>query len=309
MKYYVLAFAASVALAQSSTTTYTTNINGGTVATPGAVSTDHQQTQITQSLNGRTIPLEQSEERVLSETPQGKVTEKITRRYDRNGQLVSTERLVTDEQRRPSGSTVNSTMFQSDINGNMSETEHKTVESDTHGAVTDTQTVIARPTLDGSLATVEKRSQVSETSDHSTHSDETVFRQSGSGDFYPAVRNVTDTTKSGNQTVEKSAQYEPIANVSGLQLTRQTVATTTQDPNGSEQKEVSYYGPSVPGNVRDPNAPLRLYEQDITQRSKQAGGGVVETLSARRPTMSNPNQLGPATRISETVCTGKCDAK
>ena len=38
---------------------------------------------------------------------------------------------------------------------------------------------------------------------------------------------------------------------------------------------------------------------------------MVETLSVRRPTVSDPNRLGALQQISETVCKGKCqpDAK
>ncbi len=44
-----------------------------------------QTTVTTQSINGRTVPMEQVEEQVLRNDSSGKVTERIVRRYDPQG--------------------------------------------------------------------------------------------------------------------------------------------------------------------------------------------------------------------------------
>jgi hypothetical protein len=308
VKYYVFLAAAALAAAQSASSSYSTDVNGNPVQGPSVVSNDGKHTETSRSINGRTVPLEQTDERVLSQTATSRVTEKIIRKFDATGQLISTERVLTEEQKHPSGSVVNTTTFRSDINGAMQQDEHKTVETNTHGPSTDINTVIERPTLNG-FETVEKRAAVSETSNNVTHTDETVYRAAQSGGFFPAVRKVTDITQNGTQTVEKTAQYEPIANVSGLQLTRQTVSTTTTRPDGSSVDDVNYFGPAVPGNVRDPNAAQQLYEQDVIERKPGAGGTTVESLTARRASMADPTHLGPAIKVSETVCTGKCSDK
>ncbi len=308
MKYYVFLLATTLASAQSVSSTSTTDLNGHTVVDGSVVSNDGTHTETTKSVNGRTVPLEQSDEKVISESSTSRVTEKIVKKFDPEGNLVSTTRVLTEEQKRPSGSVVNTTTFRSDINGQMHQDEHKTVETNTHGATTDVSTVIEKPTLNGT-ETVEKRTEVSETSGNSTHSDETVYRVGQNGEFDPAVRKVTETTQSDGKTVENTALYEPIANVSGLQLSRQTVSTTTTHPDGSASVETSYFGPAVPGNVRDPNAAQQLYEQDIVERKPATGGKVTETLTARRASMSDPTQLGPPIKVSETVCTGKCSDK
>ena len=305
MKYYVFLLATTLAGAQSVSSTSTTDFNGNSVAAGSVVSDDGKHTETRQSINGRTVPLEQSDERVVSESANGRVTEKIIRKFDPEGHLVSTARVVTEEQKRPSGSVVNTTTFRSDINGEMHQDEHKTVEINTHGATTDTNTVIERPTPNG-IQTVEKRTEVSEKSGNNIHSDETVYRPGQNGEFSAAVRKVTDTTESAGKTVENTALYEPIANVNGLQLSKQTVTTTSMRPDGSAVVEMNYYGASVPGNVRDPNAQQQLYEQDVIDRKLGAGGKVTETLTARRASMSDPSQLGAPIKVSETVCTGKC---
>lgn len=296
----------SLAPAQSVATGSITDFNGNRVNGATIVTADHQVTEVTQSINGRQVPLEQTTQNVLSDDANGKVIETIIRKYDPNGQVASTERVVTEEQKRGSAATIRATTYRSDINGNMREAERKTVESNSQGAVTNTQTVVERPTINGAFQATEKRSLVSQTGpDKNIHSDETVYRRSENGDYYPAQREVTDTSRSGNQTTAKTARYEQIAS-SQLQLTRQIVSTTTKRADGSEVEEVNLYGSGVPGNVREAGATPQLFEQQIIEREKGAGDTVVETLSVRRPTMSDPNSLGPVKKISETTCKGKC---
>lgn len=304
MKYYVLMLA-GVAWAQSTTTTYQPGLNGNAVADGSVVTTDGVTTRTTKSINDGQVPQEQTVERVLSKTASGQVTEKIIRRFDQTGTLMSTERIVTDTQNQPSGQIVHATTYRSDINGNMAEAERKTVESTTHGAVTNTQTTIDRATING-VATVEKRSAVSETSDHATHTDEMIYRLSPSGTFDPAFRTITDITQSDGKTVQKTAQYEPIQDVNKMELSKQIVKTTSTRADGTAVEQTDYYASSVPGNVAEPGAPQRVYEQDTIERKPGGNGTVVETFTARRADMSNPKTMGPPIKVSETVCTGKC---
>ncbi len=308
MKYYALFAAASLAAAQSTTNTYTTDINGNRIVAASVVSTDGEHAEVTQSINGRKVPLEQTDERVISKDANRTVTEKIVRKFDANGNLASTERVVTEQEQRPSGSSVRSTTYRSDINGGMREAERKTVDTETQGAVTKVQSVVERPGINGSLQAVEKRNAVTESSPDKSHEDETVYRLNSNGEYSAAVRNVTDTTHSGNQTTTKTAEYEPLADASKMQLARQEVTTTTTQPDGSQVSEVDFYRASVPGLARDPNSPPQLIEQQTIRRG-QAAGAVTQTVDVRRPTANDPNKLGPSERISETVCKGKCDGK
>jgi hypothetical protein len=307
MRYSVLAFVitGSLAAAQSVTNTYTTDINGRRSDPLTTVSTDHQVTEVTRSINGRQVPLEQRSERILREDANGSVTETTIRKFDQTGQLVSTEKVITEAQKGGSGSTSRTTTYRTDINGNLAVAERKTEESTVQGAVTNRQTVVERPTINDSFQTVEKRSLVSETANNNTHAEETVYRLTGNGDFYPAVRQISEVTKNGDQTVEKMAHYEPIAD-SRMQLIRQSVSTTTKHSDGSEVEQLNFYGNAVPGNVRDTESTPQLFEQQIIQRDKGPGGSVVETVSVRRPTVSDPKRLEPAQQISQTTCKGKC---
>jgi hypothetical protein len=305
VKYCVLALAASLCAGQSVVSTVTTDLNGNRVVTSPTVSNDGTRTETSQSINGRRVPLEQTETKVLSEDANEKQVETIVRKYGQDGQLASTERVVTDTVKTGDGSRVNSTTYHSDINGRMSEAERTITESHQQGPVTRTDTVIERPTLNSSLQTVEKRSAVTEISGDNTHQDLTVFRRSDNGGFDAAIREVKDITKVGDQTIEKSALYEP-RSTAALELSRQTVNTTTKRSDGSEVSEVDLYRASVPGVAQTTGSPQQLFEQQIITREKGPGDTVVQTLSVRRPTVSEPNHLGALEKVSETVCQGKC---
>ena len=53
----------------------------------------------TQSINGRTVPMEQVEERVLRNDASGKVTERIIRRYDPQGNALPPARETIEEEK------------------------------------------------------------------------------------------------------------------------------------------------------------------------------------------------------------------
>jgi hypothetical protein len=306
VKYYVFAMSASLALAQSVTNSYTTDVNGNRVAGSSVVATDGGRTEVFQNLNGQRIPLQQTDERVLRRDGNLTVSERIVRKYDRNGALTGTERQLVEEQKRPGGSTTHVTTYRSDVNGKMTEAEHQTTEIDKQGSVTRTQTVTERPSLNGSFNPVEKRSSVLEESGRGSHEDETIYQRSDNGGYVIRAREVKDTSRAGNKTTEKSTLYQPIATSSQLQLTQQSVSTTTSRPDGSELVETSLYGSSWSGHVGDNQSAPQLREQDVVERKPGPGGSVTESLSVRRASASDAGKLGPLTKVSETVCTGKC---
>jgi hypothetical protein len=307
VKYYVLTLAASVALAQSVTNTYITDLNGNRVEAERMVRSDDKQTRVMQSINGQMVPMVQTEEKVLRKQGSTTVRERIIRNYDRNGQLASTAREVIEETTRPGGSTSHVTHYETDVNGRTSETERRTTETDTQGPVTKTQSTVERLTLGGSFQPVEKKNTVMENKGSGSRSDETTYQRSTNGGFTVTSRLVTETEKSGNLTTEKSALYQPFSDNAQLRLTQQTVSKTTGHPDGSESVEQTSYGATWNGQAQDNRSGPQLQEQDYIERTPGPGGSVRESLSVRRPTASDPNKLGPLTKISETICTGKCE--
>jgi hypothetical protein len=310
VKYSLLFFvsAASIAaFAQSTTTSFSSGLNGERVANNSIVDNGAgQKTELYQSINGRKVPLQQTEERVISQNSSGRTVETVTKKFDPNGALASTEKTVTQEEKLSDGMRAHSTIYRSDVNGSVREIERKNLESHTQGGSSNSQTEIARPDPSGSFQTVEKRSSVTQTSGNGSNTDETVYRRLQDGTFSAAVRDISETTQSGSQSVKKSAHYEP-TDSQQLQLTAQTVTSTSKRPDGSTVSDVSYYGTSAgDGRVRDRQTAPQLREQQRIERVTKSDGSVTEIVAAQRPTVADPSRLGPMQKISETICLGMC---
>ncbi len=299
---------AALAWPQSATTRYQQDLNGNRAVVDAFTSTDGERTQRSQSINGRQVPLEQTVDRVIHEDANGKVTERIVRKYGADGQLSSTDRVMIEENKLPGGgSSVRETTSRSDVNGNFQQVERQTTETRVDGSTTTANTVIDRPTLNGSFETVEKQSSVTEGPPTDQHTTESVYRRDGGGGFQEALRYVKTSSKVDDTTKETTVNYEP--GLDGqLQLASRSDSTTTKGPDGTEVTKTDLYAHTVAGVLQDNTAPMRIKEQQIVERRPNPDGSVVETLSVRRPTVSDPNRLGAPRQLFETVCQGKCQA-
>jgi hypothetical protein len=307
----LLILGAALASAQSATTTYMKDVNGNRVEGQSFNSTDGERTERFQSMNGRQVPLEQVVDRAVREDANGKVTERIVRKFSPTGQLASTERVLIEDNKLPGGgSSVRETTYRSDVNGSFHEAERRNTETRVAGSTTTASTVIDRPTLNGSFETIEKRSAVTDGPADKQHTTESVYRRDGGGGFQEALRYVKTTSKTNGTTTDTAANYEPGVN-GQLRLASQSESVTTKQPDGTELIQTNLYTQTVVGRLQDNDAPMRIKEQQIVERRAKPDGSVVETLSVRRPSMSDPNRLGDLQKLSETVCKGKCqpDAK
>jgi hypothetical protein len=301
-----LVFAAALAAAQSATNTYATDLNGNRAAGQSFTSADGDRKELFQSINGRQVPLEQTVDRVVREDANGKVTERIVKKFGREGQLATTERVMIEESKLPSGgSSVRQTTYRSDVNGGLQEAERRTTLTSVAGSTTTASTVIDRPTLNGSLETVEKRAAVTDGPADNLHTTESVYRRDGSGGFQEALRYVTTASKQNDAVKETTASYEPGLN-GQLQLASQSESTSKKLPDGTQVTQTDLYAQTVAGNVQDSSGRMRVKEEQIVERRTNPDGSVVETLSVRRPTVSDPDRLGGLQKLSETVCKGKC---
>jgi hypothetical protein len=302
--------AGACALAQSTTsTTYTADLmNGGYTPSVTFTSSDHSQTQIVQSLNGRQVPLEQHEERVLSRAADGTViSEAIVHRYDPTGQLASTERIVTEQRKTPDGgSSVRSTTYQTNVNGDQQQVERRTVDTHVTGSTTAVNTVVDRPGLDGSFQTEEKRSEITEGAAAKQTTTESVYRRDAGVGFAEMERKVITQTQTPTQTVVTTTEYLPGGTAGALQFQEQRVATSVAAPNGTQTIRVAVYGPSADGTVQSADAPAQLKQEQIITHEKGADGSIIETFSVRETSVSEPTHLGELRQISKTVCTGNC---
>ncbi len=290
--------------------TSSVDINGNVVPDGPTISQtksdDESQTTVTtQSINGRTVPMERVEERVLRNDASGKVTERTVQRYDPQGNPLPPQRQMIEEQKRPDGtSTTQSTTYTTDINGNTQITEKSVTDTQKNASGETSETEVQRPTVNG-LETVEKQSQVVSKQGKNYQADTTTFRRDGNGGFFAAVRHTTDHTVQGSESSDNTAEYER-GPEGELQLHGQTVTKTVTRPDGSKDSVVDVYSLNVPGTVGGNESGLKLEEQQMIESAPGPNNTVVQTLNVRRPTVSDPGTLGPARQLSETVCKGDC---
>jgi hypothetical protein len=300
-------------MAQQSSVSGSTSIdvNGNRVADGPTISqtksANGSQTVVTtQSINGRSVPMEQVEERVLRDDASGKLTERIVRRYDPQGNPLPPSRETVEEQKRPDGSsTLQSTTYRSDINGNMQIIEKSTTDTRTSGSSETSETVVQRPTANG-LETVEKQSQVVSKQGKNYQAESTTYRTDGNGGFAPARRQTTEHKVQGAEVSENTAEYEKGGPNGELQLHGQTVSKTVTRPDGLKDAVVDIYSRDVPGTVSGNESGLKLQERQTIESTPGPGNTVVQTLSVQRPSLADPGTLGPARQLSQTVCKGDC---
>jgi hypothetical protein len=310
------AFACAFTLAaQQSSVRNTTSVdvNGNSVAegteiTQTKSANGSVTTETRQSINGRSVPLERVEERVVRDDASGKVTERVIHRYDPQGNPTPPIKETIEERKQSDGgTTVQSTTARGDINGSMQVVERTTTESHPSGSGETSQTVVERPTADG-LRPVEKREEVVVKQGKQYQSDATTYRADGNGGFYPAVRETTVHTEQNSQASDNTAEYESGPN-GQLQLHSQTVTQTVTRPDGSKDSVVAIYGRSVPGTVSGNESGLKLQEQQTIETAPGPNNTVVQTLRVRRTSIADPSTLGPSRQISQTVCKGDCKPK
>lgn len=262
----------------------------------------------TRSINGRETPVEKIEERVLREDASGKVIERFIRRYDQTGDALPPAKEIVEEQKQPNGgSTIQTTTYNGDVNGRLQVVQRSSTAIQKSGSTETAETVVQQPTLNGEMETVARQSVVKVKEPGGYQESSTTYRKNGGGEFYPAVKISKQHSENGAQSVDNSSEYE-IGPTGDLQLHGQRVQKTVKRPDGSEGVEVDVFGPSLAGLTGSINSTrLSLQQQETIDRKRVSGNAVVETFSVRRPTISDPNTLGPLQQISRTTCKGKCD--
>ena len=307
MKYcFYLLLCAGLANAQSTSVLLTPDLNGRTVESAAYIAKDGDRTELTQSINGRQVPLEKTDVHVLSEGPNGKTTETIVRKYDATGQLASTERTVSEEQKTSNGSVIHATIYRSDLNGTFQEAERRLIESQTQGNTTISDVAISRAGLNGSFALAEKRNIVTVANKDagSLQETEVIQRPDQNGQLAEAARQVREQTKAGDKATTNIANYE--LDYSGkMNLILQKVESTSKSPDGTTVTERNTFAPSMYGVARSNDGAPKLREQEVIVR-RESNGVVTEKTTVSRPTLQDQNRLGPASPVSELVCTGKC---
>jgi hypothetical protein len=317
MRYFVF-LSLGLALAfgqQSSTSTVVTyDVNGHPVTGPQTrvtrTASGFQRTETVVNINGRMVPIQSVEERVVSEGGGTRVVERMVRRYDPNGNPGPPERVRIEEQKRPDGSlNVQTSVFRADLNGNQQLAERSQAEIRKEGSVTRETVTTERPTANGSMEVVERRNSTTRESNGAANQEALIYRRDLNGGFSVVARETVERAERNGQTIENAARYE--ATNGSLQLVQQTVSRTTKVPGSAgETQEIEVYTSSQPGRA-DAGAGTARYlkEQRLVERRPGSGNSVVESVSVRRPSDADPSRLGPYQKVQETVCTGKCNGK
>jgi len=162
-------FAASVVFAslafsqEASVITHkSVDVNGHRVAEgPDVVQTkspgSSTSTEIMQSVNGRSVPLERREENVLRDDASGRLVETLVRTYDQAGNPTQPTKQVLEERKQPDGSsTTQIATYRADLNGKMQLIQTSATELRKSGSSETSETLLQRPSVNGSMETVEK---------------------------------------------------------------------------------------------------------------------------------------------------------
>jgi hypothetical protein len=268
--------------------------------------TESGTTEIMRSLNGRTVPLEKREARVLRDDATGRVVEISIRTYDQTGNPSQPLKQVVEEQKRPDGSTIQTTDYRADLNGKMQLIQKSVTDIRKSGSSETADTAIQRPGVNGSLETVEKQTVVTSKQGAANYQQEaTTYQRDANGNFALQVKESIEHTQEPGVATDNKAHYEVMDGQ--LRLHSQTVSKTVTRPDGSKEMEVDLFAPNTLGTVDSGSPKLKLREQDVIERKPGPSGAVVETLSVRRPSLTDQTVLGPKTQISETICRGKCE--
>jgi hypothetical protein len=287
---------------QSSSTTYVTDMNGHRVPYRERQVNDTSRSERVSDVNGRKVALESVEEKVVEKTDSRTVIERTVTRRSEDGRPLPPERVRIEESKLPGGAVSTTTsVFRGDLNGTLKLAERQTVEARTTGARTESETRIERPGMNGAVELVEKRTASSTHSDTAGESDLTTYRRDAGGRFVESAREVKKSTLRNGVPTTETVEYEA-QNGGRMQATRQLVSETVKTPAG-EKEVVNIFGPDSAGRISEGRFQLR--EQLIYDRTQQ-GGERTETFSVRRANISDPGRLGPAQKVSETVCKGKC---
>jgi len=302
---------ASIVLAQDSpsrSATYTYDVNGrrvlNSVATASSGAGGSTSSEGVGDLNGRSAPLRSVEERVVSDGPEGRVVERMVRRYDGAGNSAGFEKVRLEERKNSDGSvSTTTTTYDSDLNGRFALREKTTALATKSGDTVRTEMATERPDINGRMEPTERRNVVVVGDDKNSRQDISVFRKDSNGRFQEAAREVTEVKTENGDTVAHATQYNTAA-TGRMEIAGQRVSRTSRQADGSETQVVNLYGPVAPGQVDSGGPAPRLREQQIIER-KAGDSGYTQTFSIRRPAVDS-SQLGPVQKISETVCQGPC---
>ena len=227
------------------------------------------------NLNGREVAYLSERERVVKESPEGKVVERRTQRYDAGGQPTQQE-LIREETRTLADGTVvtTATTYVEDINGRMEPTERTVRREKKTGDKIHTTVVSEKPSINGGFRTYSREESVETQRDEtSVEIRKTRKVDDGSGRLIESGREETVMTKSGNKSTTQTVVYERESMSSKMTLSSRTVGELIKRPDGSSSETVQVYGLSpTTGSTRFLNSSGPQLMRTITRESNVGHG-------------------------------------
>jgi len=251
-------------------------------------------------------PLQSVDEKILSSDANGRIVERLVKLYDANGKQTGTEKTRIEERNLGQGrSTASTSVYVQDINGSFALRERAVTESIKSGEVERSETRLERPSLSGGMDLAELRITVATGSDKERHTDVTTLLRDVNNAFKETQREIAQTKVQDNQTTVTTSTYNAAA-AGKMALIGQTVARTTKRADGGESQVVDVFHTVQQGRVGAfDKAELKLREQHVIDKVPGSNRSLVETFSVRRADLDS-GRLGPAVKVSETVCSGAC---
>lgn len=295
--------AAALPAQERESRTYVYDPNGRRVEWSATTRGQGYQAETIRDVNGRRVPVESVEERVLRKEGGLQVVERVIRRYSPDGQPLPPEKVLVETIHRPDGSvSETATVYRGDLNGNLRPAERIQTETRRKDGTAVSETRVERAGISGGFSLVEKRSatEVVRTEDKASERDETVYVPDANGRLVPAQRRVVRSRERDGTVEQQTEEYEA-ATTGALRLSRQLMSVTRKNPDGTEDTVVDVYGVNAPGRVIEPGAGPQLRERQIYTSRQSPDGSVVTVFAVQRPSLNSTKELGPPETVSETV--------
>lgn len=299
---------AAAAPAQDRSVSYTYDpegrpMEGSRFVTEKTAAGARRTTEMARDVNGRFVPRESVEERVVSKDDSGTVVERIIQRYDPNGNPLAPERIRAEQRKLPDGTVTSvETRLRADLNGNYKVAEVVRTVTETSDGRTTSQTSVERPGLNDRMEVVEKQVAVEQKAGQVTTGTTTTLRRGPSGGFITVQKQLTERVQTDGRTTETVTLYDG-SGMGGLEPIQQTVASTEKRPDGSLTTRVDLYTRNAPAVAVA--GKLQLREQQLIEKVPTATGAV-ETVSLRQAQPDGTMPKGSYRKVAERTCVGEC---
>ena len=257
----------------------------------------------TKSVNGRSVPVESTEEKVVSQSGGTTIVERTIRRHDADGRPGPPELQRVEITKNADGSTTTaSQLYRSDLNGNRQLAERATTTLRPMGDRTETNTTVERPSINGEVRVAEKYASVAKKTPSGSETTASTYRADSNGSLREAERSLTVVTVSGPTTKSDATTYT-LNSDNRLDVSERRIGTKVAGAGGAETESIDVYGSRNVLNMTDVSSGSqpRLQQQITVDRKPRGDGTVVETVTVKGRLPNDPSQFGTVEQVSNVI--------